>query len=343
MIVRSIEPEDKALFDSTVSHPLQSFAWGEFRKKTGTVVERIGVFDEGKLTSGFQVSFHPLPFGPYTAGYFPKGLLPDERMFAILKDLGKRHNALFIKLEPNVSAPIDNTTGHGEVATFLLEHGCVVGKPLFTPYTFVLSLLPTEEELLAKMHQKTRYNINLASKKGVQVVEDTSEQGLKEYMTLLFETTKRQGFYAHDENYYQKMYETLQPTGMLHIFKATFEGKTLSVWIVFVFNNVLYYPYGASSRENREVMANNLLAWEVIKFGKSQGCTRFDMWGSLGPDANPKDPWYGFHTFKAGYGGVLTKFVGTYDLVLDPKLYPIVQTLDKWRWVFLRMKKKFGM
>jgi lipid II:glycine glycyltransferase (peptidoglycan interpeptide bridge formation enzyme) len=343
MIVRSIEPGDQTLFDSVVSHPLQSYAWGEFRKKTDTIVERVGVFDEGKLSTGFQVSFHPLPFGSYTAGYFPKGPLPDERMFAILKDLGRRHNALFIKMEPNVSAPIDNSTGHGEISKFMLENGCVIGKPLFTPYTFVLSLEPTEEELLANMHQKTRYNINLASKKGVTIVEDTSEQGLKEYMTLLFETTKRQGFYAHDETYYKKMFETLKPSGMLHIFKAMYEGKILSVWIVFVFNNVLYYPYGASSRENRDVMANNLLAWEVIKFGKNLGCTRFDMWGSLGPNPDPKDPWYGFHTFKSGYSGKLTQFVGTYDLVLDTRLYGIFQTLDKWRWIFLRLKKKFGM
>lgn len=343
MIVRSIEPHDRTLFDSVVSHPLQSYAWGDFRKKTDTIVERVGVFDDGTLTTGFQVSFHPLPLGSYTAGYFPKGPLPDERMFAILKDLGRRHNALFIKMEPNVSAPIDNSTGHPEIAKFMIENGCVKGKPLFTPYTFVLSLEPTEEELLAHMHQKTRYNINLATKKGVTIVEDTSEQGLKEYMTLLFETTKRQGFYAHDETYYQKMYDTLKPSGMLHIFKAMYEGKVLSVWIIFVFNKVLYYPYGASSRENREVMANNLLAWEVIKFGKNLGCTRFDMWGSLGPNADPKDPWYGFHTFKSGYGGKLTQFVGTYDLVLDKRLYGIFQTLDKWRWIFLRLKKKFGM
>jgi len=137
------------------------------------------------------------------------------------------------------------------------------------------------------------------------------------------------------------MFETLSKTGMLHIFKATLDGQTLSVWIIFVFNGKLYYPYGASSREHHEVMANNLLAWKVIQFGKAQGCTVFDMWGSLGPNPDQNDPWYGFHKFKEGYGGKLVQFVGSYDLVLNTSMYKIFLIVDNLRWKFLRLKTRF--
>lgn len=343
MISRPINWDEREAFDKVVTHPLQSFAWGEFRKSTGVAVERVGMFDGDKLVGGFQVTFHPIPKISYTAGYLPKGLMPDETMLAAIRDIGKRHKALFVKLEPNVAASVNNPSGHESISKFLLAHDCVPGRPMFTKYTFVLDLTPTEEELLAKMRPKTRYNIGIAQKKGVSVIEDTTKEGMEEYLKLLAETTKRQKFYAHDEEYFHKMWEALSGSGMMHIFKAMYEGKALSIWIVFVFNNKLYYPYGASSREHREVMANNAIMWEVIRFGKKEKCTSFDMWGSLGPDANPKDPFFGFHKFKEGYGGTLTQYLGTYDYVLNAQYYKFFRIIEDWRWKLLKLKARFGM
>ncbi|PWU22518.1 peptidoglycan bridge formation protein FemAB [Candidatus Cerribacteria bacterium 'Amazon FNV 2010 28 9'] len=340
MIIRPIGPNEKDAYDSVVAHPLQSFSWGEFRKKTGVAVERIGIFDGQRMVGGFSITFHPVPHTSYTIGYFPKGPMPDEAMLGALKQIGARHNAICIKLEPNVSQAVDTPSAHSQVAQFLLAHHCRPGKPLFTKYTFVLSLTPSEDELLAAMRGKTRYNINLAEKKGVHIIEDTSVDGMMEYLKVLKETTSRQGFYAHDEEYFKQMWKTIGSSGMLHIFKAIYEDNVLTVWIVFVFNGKLYYPYGASTREHKEVMANNLMMWEVIKYGKKQGCTSFDMWGSLGPNPDPKDPWFGFHKFKEGYGGVLTQFIGTYDFILNPAMYSIYTTVDKLRWKVLRLKSK---
>ena len=119
---------------------------------------------------------------------------------------------------------------------------------------------------------------------------------------------------------------------------AKYKGKTLVTWIVFTFNNVLYYPYGASSSEHKEVMASNLMMWEAIRFGKKMGCKVFDMWGSLGPSPDSKDPWYGFHRFKEGYGGKLVEFIGSYDLVLSPFLYQLYNLAHRTRWLYLRAR-----
>ena len=87
-------------------------------------------------------------------------------------------------------------------------------------------------------------------------------------------------------------------------------------------------------------MASNLLMWEMIQFGKNSGCTLFDLWGSLGPEPDKSNPWYGFHRFKKGYGGDLVEFVGTYDLVLDDPLYSLFTIADKVRWKLLRLRTK---
>ena len=124
-----------------------------------------------------------------------------------------------------------------------------------------------------------------------------------------------------------------------HLLLANYKKKTLVAWILFTFKDTLYYPYGASSSEHREVMASNLLMWEAIKFGKRLGLKNFDMWGSLGPNPNPKDPWFGFHRFKEGYGPRLVEFVGSYDLVINPTNYQLLKALDKTRWAYLRLRK----
>lgn len=340
MLIRPIGEEEKRRYNQVVRHPLQSWEWGDFRKKTGLAVERIGFFQAGKLEKALQVTFHPIPYIGKTAGYFPKGDMPDAEQLAALSQIAKKNNALFIKMEPNIAQKVGNTSAHISIDSFLKDNGAVPGRPLFTKYTFQLDLTPPEDELYAKLKSKTRYNVNLAFKKGVRIVEDSSAEGMNMYLDVLKETTNRQGFYAHSPSYFQQMWDSLGSSGMIKIFHAVFENTILTSWVMFVFNDVLYYPYGASRNENRNLMASNLMMWEMIKYGKAIGCRSFDMWGSLGPEPNEKDPWFGFHKFKEGYGGDLVEFLGTYDLVYDPNLYKLFTLAENWRWKILRLKAK---
>jgi len=87
-------------------------------------------------------------------------------------------------------------------------------------------------------------------------------------------------------------------------------------------------------------MPTYALFWEAMKFGKKKGYKIFDLWAALGPDTTPKDPWHGFHRFKAGFGGKLIEFVGTYDLVINPYLYPFYNLANEIRWQFLKLKAR---
>lgn len=343
MLIRPLRIEEKAEYNKVVQHPLQSWEWGDFRQATGTSVERIGFFDQGKLKNGLQVTFHRLPILGKTAGYLPKAFMPDEDQIEALRQLGKAHQALFIKLEPNISQKVGVPSAHRQIVKFLAESNAIPGRPLFTKHTFILDLTKSDEELFANLSNKTRYNINLAIKKGVVIYENTSQEGMETYLQILAETTKRQGFYAHSPDYFRKMWEVLGKSGLLKIFQAVYEGKVLASWIMFLFNGVIYYPYGASSREHREVMASNLLMWEMIRFGKKTGCTKFDLWGSLGENPDPNDPWYGFHRFKKGYGGELHEFIGTFDLITDFALYKPFRFVEDLRWKWLRLRAKLGL
>src|SRR3990167_8705903 len=185
IMIKTVEPKDKKQFDRLAVHPLQSWEWGEFRLKTGIEVVRLGRYEKDKLTETAQITFHPVPFASLTIGYFPKGKIPSFEMLEKLMELGKKKNAILIKLEPDV-----------EKSRFHLKnpHLKVSPYPLFTRYTFRLDLTLPEDQLLSKMHPKTRYNIRLAQKKGVFVVEDNSDEAFETYLKLLKATTIRQKF-----------------------------------------------------------------------------------------------------------------------------------------------------
>ncbi len=342
MTIRPITPSEKQAFDAVVNHPLQTYEWGEFRVKTGVKVVRRGFFNKNKLISGFQLTVHPVPHTPFTIGYLPKGELPTKEMLSELLKIGREEKCIFIQLEPNIE------NQEGENWKLKKEHLKLqtAAHPLFTKYNFVLDLTKREEEILADMHQKTRYNIKVAKKNEVEVAEDNSDKAFKEYLRLTKETTERQKFYAHTEDYHQKMWETLKNQSSdknkltAHLLTAKYKDKILTAWIVFVFKDTLYYPYGASSSENREVMSSNLMMFEAIRFGKKLGLKKFDMWGALGKNPDKNDPWYGFHNFKEKYNPEHVEYIGSYDLVINTVLYQIYKIADKLRWLMLRFKKQ---
>ena len=97
-----IDESKKKEYNEVVNHPLQSFEWGEFRKKTGVKVIRRGLFSNNKLIDGFTLTLHKVPRTKYYIGYLPKGNLPTEEVLNELERIGKQENCIFIQLEPNI-------------------------------------------------------------------------------------------------------------------------------------------------------------------------------------------------------------------------------------------------
>jgi lipid II:glycine glycyltransferase (peptidoglycan interpeptide bridge formation enzyme) len=331
--IRPVPDTEKDRWNSIATHPLQAWEWGEFRSRMGVDVVRLGAFEKEKLVEGWQITFHTIPHTKYCVGYFPKGSSPTQEMISVLKKLGIRKNALYIQLEPDVT--VEEPFTLSSFPSLRLAH-----RPLFTKYSFILDLTRSEDEILAAMHSKTRYNIRLAARHGVTIAEDNSDKAFQKYQELSEETTRRQGFYAHNKKYHKTMWSILSKSGIAHCFTATYEKEIVTAWIVFVWKNTIYYPYGASSRNHKEVMAPNLLLWEIIKWAKTKGIYYFDLWGAMGPNPDTKDSWYGFHRFKEGYAPLHVEYIGSYDLVIHSFLYSLFTFIDSIRWMILKIQSK---
>jgi lipid II:glycine glycyltransferase (peptidoglycan interpeptide bridge formation enzyme) len=324
--VRPATTDDRIRWQHMVSHPLQSWPWGEFRRAMGVDTVRLVVREK----EGWQITFHRIPHTPFTVGYFPKGPAPTKTMIRELTKLGAKKRALFIQIEPNVA--------QRDIKRLSLLPLRASHHPLFTPHTFVLDMRPGENDLLRLMHHKTRYNIRVAQRHGVVVAEETDPKGFEEYLALMTETTSRQKFFAHNEHYHRTMWKHMSQEGAAKLFTARVKGELAAAWVIFLFGDTIYYPYGASSRKHRESMAPNLLLWEIVRWGKQHGYAFFDLWGALGPNPDPNDPWYGFHRFKEGYRPTLVSSAGSFDLVLRPTLYKLYTIADRLRWMWLNRK-----
>lgn len=238
-------------------------------------------------------------------------------------DLGSnQNNLLFIRIEPG-------TITKERISKYHLKK--VTGRSLLSGQkspvvTRALDISKTEEEILAQMKPKTRYNIRLAQKKGVTVSRTSDADTL---YNLLQKTAGRdKGYFPHDKNYYQKMAEVLGSKNLGFVFQAEFENEPLAAIFVTLYGKTAIYLHGGFDDSKKNLMAPYLCQWEAIKYAKKMGCSYYDFWGVAETDS-PHDPWAGITRFKEGFGGERIVFPGSYDFVLHPFWYNFLTVMAR--------------
>lgn len=274
--------------------------------------------------------------------YVPKGPLlldwSDDEIREIvldgLKNLASRRGAIFIKIDPDVRLGLGKPGEVGsqelaigeEVQTHLKFHGWRISdEQIQFRNSIMIDLSILEDELLAKMKQKTRYNIRLAARKGVTV-----RPGLEADFPLLYkmyaETANRDKFIIRDEGYYINAWKILLDAGMANPLVAEVDGDAVAGLINIYFSKKAWYLFGMSSQKYREKMPNYLLQWTAIQCAKEHGCKIYDLWGA--PDSfNEHDPMWGVFRFKVGLGGYVVRHIGAWDLPIQPTTYKLYTRL----------------
>ncbi|MDP3985337.1 MAG: peptidoglycan bridge formation glycyltransferase FemA/FemB family protein [bacterium] len=289
---------------------LQSWDWGEFQKAAGATVLRLG-----NETEAVQMVEHRLPLG---RRYW---FLPRSNMIFGLREEMHARGAFFLRFEPLIETDVPDS----------VQKTIAISPPA----TLLLDLTTDEKGLLDAMHEKTRYNIRLSARKGVVVQKGTSDD-FEEFWKLMEETAKRDKFRLHPKSYYQKMLEILNPESyklqakscFVQLWLARFEGKLLAAGLWMYANGVVTYLHGASSSEQRSVMAPHALHWEVIRDAAQNGYAHYDFWGI---NLDPHSAWAGITRFKMGFGGRVVEFPGTFDLPVSTFWYSVYKFARKVR------------
>jgi lipid II:glycine glycyltransferase (peptidoglycan interpeptide bridge formation enzyme) len=273
--------------------------------------------------------------------YAPKGPLLDwhdeplvERVLSDLKQIAREQKSIFIKIDPDIiyatglpgaedeqSIP-EGTRLHGHLDSSGWKYS---GDQIQFRNTIVIDLSCTDDELLARMKQKTRYNIRLAEKKGV-AIRKGSLNDVSMLSKMYAETSLRNGFAVREREYYERVWRLLFDTGMLTFLIAEFEGEPTAGLVLFHFAGRAYYFYGMSTDAHRECMPTYLLQWKAIQIARKLGCSVYDLWGAPG-DFNESDALWGVFRFKEGLGGRVIRTIGAWDFPAKRGLYNLYTNL----------------
>ena len=292
---------------------LQSHRWAEFQRSVDREVFRVetdyfsAYANTIKLPGGKNYLY--IPYGPVADLNPIKGSIKQEvqNFISKLGELAREKDSIFIKIEPQ----------YDSIAELFAEQGFKKPKKETTPHrTVVIDIGGREDDILASMHHKTRYNIRVAQKHGVSVSE-TGDVGA--FAGLVRKTcernTKRYPLYS--EGYYRKFLDFFSGGEGLRakLFLAFKDSEPVAGAIVLIDGKTGYYMYGGSDREHSSSMAPYLLHWEIILYLKLHGVELYDMWM-----IDPKH-WRGVTRFKLGWAGRQVEYPGSFDLPIQKNWY----------------------
>lgn len=197
------------------------------------------------------------------------------------------------------------------------ESGHCYGWPSDTQ---CIDLTPSEEDILVQMKPKGRYNIGLARRHGVSVVEDVSPEGMAEFIDIYKDTHARKNIRATKAEYFRTFIPLIAGSGSGSIFFAEYLGARVAAALVVYFGHSAMYYYGGSRSAHRNVMAPYLLHFEIIRRAKALGCECYDF-GGVAPQGAPDGDWTDISVFKRKFGGREVRFVPTLERIYDASAY----------------------
>ena len=353
------------------AHILQTQEWGEVKARigwqpyyyvwteSGDRLSHNRVIDDGSYPTGKSVAAAlvllrtvKLAGYPLRVLYIPKGPILDwqndyvrQRVLSDLAEIAGRLQAIFIKIDPDVvlgrGIPADKSSeefalGQSTEKELLRMGWQPSAEQVQFRNTMTIDLTRSEEEILSRMKQKTRYNVRLAERKGVNI-RIGSERDIPQLYLMYAETSVRDGFVIRDAAYYQYTWEKFIRSSMAKPLLADVDGEIVAGLILFIFAGKAWYLYGMSREAHRDKMPNYLLQWEAIRQAKRAGCTSYDLWGA--PDTfDENDSMWGVYRFKEGLGGRVVRTIGAWDLPIKPGIYrwytqvlPKLLGIMRWR------------
>lgn len=346
MVMKPIE--EKTLWENfATSQPLtnllQSWAFGEFAKKQGRKVFRLGFYKNGKLFGVAQLiqiiakrgNYLECQGGPVTSWADSK---LSSGILKLLKEFSKQKGVDFLRLRVPLT--------HDPHLVQQLQASGFKLAPMYFPaeHTLVLDLTQTKKQLLANMRKNTRYGIRRAQREGVSIHLHSTKlnpkgltKALQSFFQLYQQTIKRQDFIGYNYQYFQDQVEAFAQDNQVLIVLAEHQSKVVAGAIIFFYSDTAYYLHGASIPTQPDVYASHAVQWAAIREAKRCDYKKYDFWGVAPPLASgnwdEQHPRAGITLFKRGFGGEYFRHMPTMDLPLSWRYwltYTYVK-LERWR------------
>ncbi len=334
-LTSSSEVEPRELYD--LAPFTQAWFYGQWQEALGKKVRHFAIMTGGESILYMQLVPCPLTRGKiyYTCPYGPV-LTPNlaveppsevlNLLDAELKKIMKKDNAVFTRLDFSPSLPLSTSTTKFVKGPWWSVHGAC-----FQPRVeWWLPLKESEEEILAGMHQKTRYNIRLASKKGVEVeiVEEDLLDYLEDFYAVQANTARRNEFQLHEKEYYKAVLASAEKNKNGYLAVARYEDKILTINFIINYGSIAMFAFGGSVDEHRNLMPSYAAHWEGARHAKALGMKYYNFGGYFDKNGSRMKPSTlakreRFSTFKRKFGGQEVRHGDFYDCVGKPLWYAL--------------------
>ncbi len=262
---------------------------------------------------GFNTSFLYSPRGPVCDLHNQEML---SELICEIKKLAKKYNAHMFKMDPNISISDNNFLEIAQKLGFVHFTGGQNFETIQSRFNYRLYINNrSADELMANFHSKTRYNIRVAQKHGVEV-KICNQEYLDDFIKIMKVTGERDKFNVRPKDYFIRMLDSLGSN--VRLYMAFYQNQPIAGAITTNYAGQTCYVYGASDNRHRNVMPNYLIQWEMIKWAVETNCYVYDFQGVSGDTTNPENPLYGLYRFKKGFNGQLDELAGEFDLIFKP-------------------------
>lgn len=309
---------------------LQSWAWGEFNRRQGNEIFRLGLFPAGGtgdpvglalvvLITARRARFLFCPHGPVISSPFASASL--AALVAYLQPLARRRGASFLR----ISSQFPDTRQSSRVFSHLRFRPAPIH--MHPELAWILDLRQSPAEIFSSMRKTMRNQIRRAERLGVTVSEGRGADALDLFGRLYRRTAERQQFVAFPERYLAD--EMAAFSAGASIFLAHYQGEVLAGAVVIFSGNSGFYHHGASGPTSVHVPAAYVLQWEIIQAAIRRGCRWYNFWG-IAPPHRPHHPWAGLTAFKQGFGGFAQAYLPAQDKIFTARYWPNY-VLEKFR------------
>lgn len=285
--------------------------------------ERIIVRNKNENIVGtMQILIKNIPVMRTTLMYAPRGPVCDFHNFEILskiiseaKLLAKKYNAYMLKIDPMIDYTDTEAINNLRKLGFEYNADTPEDNTIQCQRNYILDIKnKTEDEVFSSFHSKWRYNIRLASRKGVLCGYYGVEK-LDDFCKLMQETGKRDGFSIRSKEYFERFFSAFGENARLYICYSPY-GDAISGALAVNYGGRVSYVYGASSNTHRNLMPNYLMQWNMIKWAIESQCNIYDFMGI--PHCDEKNHSnYGVYRFKKGFNGKIVRYAGEFDYIFS--------------------------
>jgi lipid II:glycine glycyltransferase (peptidoglycan interpeptide bridge formation enzyme) len=325
MTVDILTPEQYPEYEAFAEHSpygqiTQSTRWHGVKPgwRAGVVAARRG----GEIIGGISVLARSLPVIGASLLYAPRGPvcdIHDEEVFSALMRgvarLAKKHRAYMFKIDPDIPESDAELLDQMRARGFSRFTGGDAFETIQARHNYRLYIGGRGcDELLASFTQKTRYNIRVALRRGVEV-RVVGPERLDDFIRIMRTTGERDGFSTRPKSYFEGMLSALGPHCRLYM--AFCDGAAVAGAVATSYAGRTCYVYGASDNVHRNDMPNYLVQWEMIKWAVENGSTVYDFQGVSG-NITEESPLYGLYRFKKGFNGQLDTLCGEFDYIYRP-------------------------